>query len=99
MSGMKVEFDSSKTANSRIVKAQVLRNGQYVDVVTNENYKIATNFFAAKGGDNYLEFKKAYEEGRVNDLGIIDWEIMRDYLVKLQTVTPTVEGRIVDIKQ
>ncbi|MDL5376474.1 bifunctional metallophosphatase/5'-nucleotidase [Exiguobacterium mexicanum] len=99
MSGMKIEFDSSKAANNRIVKAQVLRNGQYVDVVTNENYKIATNFFAAKGGDNYLEFKKAYEEGRVNDLGIIDWEIMRDYLVKLQTVTPTVEGRIVDIKQ
>lgn len=99
MSGMKVEFDSSKTANSRIVKAQVLRDGQYVDVVPNENYKVATNFFAAKGGDNYLEFKKAYEEGRVNDLGIIDWEIMRDYLVKLQTVTPTVEGRIVDIKQ
>ncbi|TCI46129.1 bifunctional metallophosphatase/5'-nucleotidase [Exiguobacterium sp. SH3S2] len=99
MSGMKIEFDSSKAANNRIVKAQVLRNGQYVDVVPSENYKIATNFFAAKGGDNYLEFKKAYEEGRVNDLGIIDWEIMRDYLVKLKTVTPTVEGRVVDIKQ
>lgn len=98
MSGMKIEFDSSKPANSRIVKAQVLKDGQYVDVVPTETYKIATNYFAAKGGDNYLEFKKAYEEGRVNDLGIIDWEIMRDYLVKLQTVTPSVEGRIVDVK-
>lgn len=98
MAGMKLEFDSTKPANSRVVKAQVLQNGQYVDIVPTNTYKIATNFFAAKGGDNYLEFKKAYEEGRVNDLGIIDWEIMRDYLVKLETVTPTVEGRVLDVK-
>ncbi|MGY0205101.1 5'-nucleotidase, partial [Acinetobacter soli] len=34
MSGMKIEFDSSKAVNNRIVKAQVLRNGQYVDAAT-----------------------------------------------------------------
>ncbi|STO07361.1 bifunctional metallophosphatase/5'-nucleotidase [Exiguobacterium aurantiacum] len=99
MSGMKLEFDSSKPANSRVVKAQVLQGETYVDIDPSATYKIATNFFAAKGGDNYLEFKKAYEEGRVNDLGLIDWEIMRDYLVKQGEVTPTVEGRVVDVKE
>ncbi|TCI77790.1 bifunctional metallophosphatase/5'-nucleotidase [Exiguobacterium sp. SH0S1] len=99
MSGMKIEFDSSKPANSRITKAQLLQDGVYVDVDPSATYKIATNFYTAKGGDNYADFEKAYVEGRVNDLGLIDWEIMRDYLVKLKDVEPKLEDRIVNINK
>lgn len=97
MSGMKIEFDSSKPAGERIVTAQVMKNGSFVDIKPGETYKVATNFFTAKGGDSNEEFKQAYVEGRVNDLGLIDWEIMRDYLVKLKTVEPKIENRIVNI--
>ena len=46
-------------------------------------YTIATNAFTAKGGDGYDVFKKAYEEGRVTDLGLSDWENLRDQLASL----------------
>jgi len=41
--------------------------------------------------------KKAYEEGRVTDLGLSDWENLRDHVAKLVTVDPQIEDRIVDL--
>ena len=42
-------------------------------------------------------FQKAYEEGRVTDLGLSDWENFAEHLKSLGTVDPKVEGRIVDV--
>ena len=44
-----------------------------------------------------LLFPKAYEEGRVTDLGLSDWENFAEHLKSLGTVDPKVEGRIVDV--
>lgn len=98
-SGVKVEFDSSKPAGERIVKITYTdAEGNVVEIKDHETYTIATNAFTAKGGDGFDMFGKAYEEGRVTDLGLSDWENFRDYLVSLgETVTPTIEGRIVDV--
>ncbi|WP_215145650.1 bifunctional metallophosphatase/5'-nucleotidase [Exiguobacterium qingdaonense] len=98
VSGFKVLFDSSKPAGERIVSLQYDNGTEYVDVEDATSYKVATNFFTAQGGDNYVEFKKAFDEGRVNDLGLIDWENFRNHLISLgEEVTPAVEGRIVDV--
>jgi 2',3'-cyclic-nucleotide 2'-phosphodiesterase/3'-nucleotidase/5'-nucleotidase len=98
VSGFKVLFDSSKPAGERIVSLQYNNGTDFVDVEDATSYKVATNFFTAQGGDNYAEFKKAFDEGRVNDLGLIDWENFRDHLISLgEEVTPAVEGRIVDV--
>ena len=43
----------------------------------------------------YLQ--KAYEEGRVTDLGLSDWENFAEHLKGLGNVDPKVEGRIVDV--
>ena len=64
----------------------------------NTSYAIATIAFTAKGGDGYDVFKEVYEEGRVTDLGLSDWENFRDYVQKLKTVDPQIEGRITDVK-
>ena len=55
----------------------------YTEIEDAETYTIATNAFTAKGGDGYDVFKKAYEEGRVTDLGLSDWENLREHLVSL----------------
>ncbi|MDN4526061.1 bifunctional 2',3'-cyclic-nucleotide 2'-phosphodiesterase/3'-nucleotidase [Fictibacillus fluitans] len=98
MSGMKIKFDSSKPAGARIVSAEVEETpGQYTALDPAKEYVVATNAFTAKGGDNYPVFKKAYEAGRVTDLGFADWENLRDYVAKLKTVDPKDEDRIVDV--
>jgi len=42
-------------------------------------------------------FAKAYEEGRVTDLGLSDWENLQEQLLSLKEVKTTAEGRIVDV--
>ncbi|CAM5221521.1 5'-nucleotidase/2',3'-cyclic-nucleotide 2'-phosphodiesterase/3'-nucleotidase/5'-nucleotidase OS=Ureibacillus acetophenoni OX=614649 GN=SAMN05877842_103119 PE=3 SV=1 [Ureibacillus acetophenoni] len=42
-------------------------------------------------------FAKAYEEGRVTDLGLSDWENFREHLQSLKEIPTEIEGRIVDI--
>nr|WP_249661211.1 5'-nucleotidase C-terminal domain-containing protein [Lysinibacillus fusiformis] len=98
VSGAKVEFDSSKAKGQRIVKVSYMDGqGKYVEVQDNVTYTIATNAFTAKGGDGYDVFKKAYEEGRVTDLGLSDWENLAEHITSLGTVNPKVERRVVDV--
>lgn len=99
VSGAKVKFDSSQAVGNRVVSiAYKNAEGNYIEIQENEKYTIATNAFTAKGGDGFTVFKNAYEAGRVTDLGLSDWENIRDHIKKLGNVNPQVEGRIVDIK-
>lgn len=98
VSGMKFKYDSTKAAGSRVVSMEVKNaDGTYTAIDTAREYVIATNAFTAKGGDGYTVFANAYNQGRVTDLGASDWENLRDYVAKLVTVNPQVEGRIVDV--
>ncbi|MEI4769541.1 5'-nucleotidase C-terminal domain-containing protein [Psychrobacillus sp. FJAT-51614] len=100
VSGAKVEFDSSKPAGERVVSIKYkAADGTFVELKDDEKYVIATNAFTAKGGDGYDVFKKAYEEGRVTDLGLSDWENLQEQLQSMKTVKNEVEGRIVDVKK
>ncbi|WP_172794286.1 5'-nucleotidase C-terminal domain-containing protein [Psychrobacillus sp. FJAT-21963] len=100
VSGAKVEFDSSKPAGERVVSIKYkAADGTLVELKDDEKYVIATNAFTAKGGDGYDVFKKAYEEGRVTDLGLSDWENLQEQLQLMKTVKNEVEGRIVDVKK
>ncbi|ALC88192.1 2', 3'-cyclic nucleotide 2'-phosphodiesterase [Bacillus sp. FJAT-22090] len=100
VSGAKVEFDSSKPTGERVVSIKYKgADGTFVELKDDEKYVIATNAFTAKGGDGYDVFKKAYEEGRVTDLGLSDWENLQEQLQLLKTVKNEVEGRIVDVKK
>lgn len=97
VSGMKFTYDSTKAAGSRVVTMEVKNaDGTYTAIDTAKEYVIATNAFTAKGGDGYTVFENAYNQGRVTDLGASDWENLRDYVAKLGSVNPEVEGRIVD---
>ena len=72
-------------------------NDTYTALDLEATYVVATNAFTAKGGDGYDVFKNVYEARIVTDLGFADWENLRDYVQKLKTVDPQIEGRIVDV--
>jgi 5'-nucleotidase / UDP-sugar diphosphatase len=97
VSGMTFTYDSGADAGSRVQSVEVKQGEEYTALVDDETYVVATNAFTAKGGDGYDVFAKAYEEGRVTDLGLADWENLRDYVAELETVNPQIEERIVDV--
>src|SRR5690606_2965527 len=98
VAGGKVEFDSTKPVGERVVSISYKDDeGKYILVEDATTYTVATNAFTAKGGDGYTVFEKAYNEGRVTDLGLSDWENFRDHLISLETIPTSVEGRIVDV--
>ena len=84
VSGAKVKYDSSKPAGQRVVSISYKNaDGTYTDIQAGQTYTIATNAFTAKGGDGFTVFQKAYEEGRVTDLGLSDWENFAEHLKSL----------------
>ncbi|UGB30495.1 5'-nucleotidase C-terminal domain-containing protein [Metabacillus sp. B2-18] len=100
VSGMKFTYDSSKPKGERVVTVEVEETeGNFVQLDPAKEYAIATNAFTAKGGDGYTVFADAYAAGRVTDLGLSDWENLRDYVANLVTVEPVIEGRIVDVAE
>lgn len=100
VAGGKVEFDSSKPAGERVVSIKYFgTDGKLVDVKDTETYVVATNAFTAKGGDSYDVFEKIYKAGKVTDLGLSDWENLREQLESLDKIPTEIEGRIVDIKK
>lgn len=101
VSGGKVEFDSSKPVGERVVNLYVKdTKGEFVLVEDKKSYKVATNAFTAKGGDSYDMLAKIYEAGKVTDLGLSDWENLRDHLISIKDNIPTkLEGRIVDVSK
>ncbi|WCH49185.1 MULTISPECIES: 5'-nucleotidase C-terminal domain-containing protein [unclassified Lysinibacillus] len=99
IAGAKLQYDSSKEAGSRVVSVEYFdkATGKYVPLQDDKRYTVATNAYTAKGGDGFDMFAKAYEEGRVTDLGLSDWENLQEQLLSLKEVKTTTEGRIVDL--
>lgn len=99
IAGMKFTYDSTKESGSRVVSMYVNVNGEYQEIQADQKYLITTNNFTAKGGDGFDVFAKAYQEGRVQDIGEIDWEQLRKYMVEDLggVVDPVLEGRITDL--
>lgn len=96
VSGMKFEYDSTKATGERVTKMEVNNNGTFEVIDPAKTYVIATNAFTAKGGDGLTPFETAYKAGRVTDLGLSDWENLRDFTKSLGQVNYNIEGRIVD---
>jgi len=97
VSGMTFKYDSSEEQGDRIIEMKVNIDGEFVDMDLEEEYTITTNEFTAGGGDGFETLKEIDEEGRFSDIGEIDWEQLRDYLIELGEVKPEIEGRIVDV--
>lgn len=98
VSGMKFEYSSKLAKGNRVTKMEVNNGSTFEAIDPAKSYVIATNAFTAKGGDGLTPFEVAYKAGRVTDLGLSDWENLRDFTKSLGEVNYNIEGRIVDTK-
>ncbi|WP_426354120.1 5'-nucleotidase C-terminal domain-containing protein [Exiguobacterium sp. R-39] len=98
VSGMKFEYSSKLAKGDRVTKVEVKNGDTFEALDLAKTYVIATNAFTAKGGDGLTPFEVAYKAGRVTDLGLSDWENLRDFTKTLGQVDYKIEGRIVDTK-
>ncbi|MEG0471576.1 MAG: 5'-nucleotidase C-terminal domain-containing protein [Solibacillus sp.] len=99
IAGAQLVYDSSKEAGSRIVSLKYYdeKTKAYVDIKADQTYTVATNAFTAGGGDGYKMLRKVYDAGKVQDLGLSDWENFVEHLSSLKEVKTTTEGRITDV--
>ena len=102
VSGMQFYFDSTKEVGNRIVKMSIDQAGVLTEIDLDTEYLVTTNNFTGQGGDGFETFANAHAEGRVRDIGEIDWEQLRDYMVEETylngIVDPVREGRIIDLQ-
>jgi len=86
ISGLKVEYDLSRPAGSKVVAVQI--GGQPLDV--SAYYRVAINDFLAAGGDQYNPFK----QGRGVVFGPPVRDVVSDYIGKTTPVAVTTQDRI-----
>nr|CAH7755734.1 unnamed protein product [Callosobruchus chinensis] len=97
VSGIKVVYDMTKPALSRVLSVKVrcgnCRIPEYEDVVPTKNYTIiAPSFLAIDGGDNHYILSKHGANKQTADLGDIDLLVW--YFERYSPVIPEVQGRI-----
>ncbi|MBB5173390.1 bifunctional metallophosphatase/5'-nucleotidase [Texcoconibacillus texcoconensis] len=97
VSGLAYTYDHEAEVGSRIQSVQVKDGDNEMAIDDDQTYYVVTNNFLAYGGEGYDILASAYEQGRVKDLGLSDWEVLRDYVAELGEVDTTVEGRIIDV--
>ncbi|MBP1970496.1 2',3'-cyclic-nucleotide 2'-phosphodiesterase (5'-nucleotidase family)/predicted extracellular nuclease [Virgibacillus natechei] len=101
VSGMQFYYDSDEEPGNRVVQMYVENDGELEEIRLDGEYQVTTNGFTGQGGDGFETFEEAHNDGRVRDIGEIDWEQLRDYMVEDDylggIVDPEREDRIVDL--
>ncbi|MFQ3545403.1 cell wall-binding repeat-containing protein [Halobacillus rhizosphaerae] len=96
VAGVKYVYDLSKDVGERIVDAKVKTEDGYQPIDPEATYTVATNNFVADGGDGYASFKEAKDDGRMNELYFVDYEVFTEYLKNHKPVSPEREGRSIE---
>ncbi len=107
VSGLKVTYDLTKPPTiidntgkvekwgNRVVKVEVLKNGEWTSLDPKATYKVITNSWTGHGGDKYFIFK---QKG-VYDTTMPIVDVMAEYIKYLGgKIAPKVDGRIVILR-
>ncbi len=92
VSGLRYTINAGQPAGSRVSDIKVWNGTGWDPLDLNAMYKVVTNDFMRRGGDNYLMFR----DFAVNpyDFGPLLDEALADYFRAFSPVTPVIEGRI-----
>jgi len=92
VAGLRYQINASKPANARVENVEVWNGTAYEPLDPNAVYKVVTNDFMRKGGDNYSMFR----DFAINpyDFGPLLDEALAEYFEEYSPVTPEIEGRI-----
>ena len=95
VAGLKYVIDPAQAAGSRITSVQVWNGAAWEALDLNAMYKVVTNDFMRRGGDNYTMFR----DNAVNpyDFGPALDEALANYFMANSPVTPVIEGRITGV--
>ncbi len=92
VSGLRYVIDPGQDVGSRIVSVDVWNGIDWDPLDLNAMYKVVTNDFMRRGGDNYTMFRdyavNPYDFGPALD------EALAEYFMTYSPVTPVIEGRI-----
>lgn len=88
VAGLEYTFDAAKEAGSRVT--EVLFDGKPIEM--DKVYKVVSNDFLTGGGDNFTMLKEDTKEILKTKLFLRD--VFVEYLLKVKTVSPELEGRI-----
>lgn len=96
VSGIRYTFDPLQEVGSRIVSVEIDNgDGTFSPIDPAATYSVVSNGFVRQGGDGYTVF--AENAIAPYDFGAVDWEVTRDYVVSLGTITADMiatQGRI-----
>ncbi|MFV9506001.1 MAG: 5'-nucleotidase C-terminal domain-containing protein [Oscillochloridaceae bacterium umkhey_bin13] len=92
VSGLRYKIDPTKPAQARVLDVEVWNGTAWEALDMDKMYKVVTNDFMRRGGDNYTMFR----DQAVNpyDFGPALDEALADYFRTFSPVTPMIEGRI-----
>jgi 5'-nucleotidase/UDP-sugar diphosphatase len=90
VSGMTVEADVKKPAGNRIISMRV--GDAPIDL--GRTYRVASNDFMGRGGDDYATFRDAVHPLPDDDSALLANEVMA-HIRRLATIRTAIEGRIV----
>lgn len=93
VSGMEVKYNKNNPINKRVI--EVLINNKKLEKT--KIYKLATSNYLAKGGDGYSMFKNQKRVDFMSPKYRNISDVLIDYILKKNKVTPTIEGRIIDL--
>lgn len=94
ISGVRVEFDSSKPSGQRVKSIKL--NGK--DLVLTESYRVATTDYLASGGDGYYVFKEApHIADKQLKIRLVS-DIVMDSILEDKKIQASVEGRLINVK-
>jgi uncharacterized surface protein with fasciclin (FAS1) repeats/2',3'-cyclic-nucleotide 2'-phosphodiesterase (5'-nucleotidase family)/subtilisin family serine protease len=92
VSGLRYVIDPAQPVGERIASVDVWNGTDWEPLDMDAMYKVVTNDFMRRGGDNYLMFRdfavNPYDFGPALD------EALADYFREFSPVTPEIEGRI-----
>ena len=92
VAGMRFTWDSSAEPGSRIVSAEVMKDGAYMPLDPAATYGVVTNNYVRNGGDGYKMF--AGDDKNAYDFGPDLADVVAEYLAGMGPYTPMTDGRI-----
>ncbi|WP_377887461.1 cell wall-binding repeat-containing protein [Alkalihalobacillus sp. R86527] len=95
VSGIMYSYDEEAEVGKRLLDVNVKTDKGYKDIDLDATYTVATNSFMATGGDGYTVMGQAAEEGRMEELFFVDFELFNEY-IDGKTIEMGQEARIVE---
>jgi 5'-nucleotidase / UDP-sugar diphosphatase len=92
VSGLRYTIDPAQEVGERIVSVDVWNGADWEALDLNAMYKVVTNDFMRRGGDNYTMFRDFAVDPY--DFGPLLDEALADYFMEFSPVTPVIEGRV-----